>query len=61
MEHLSWLSPRFGHIFSMSGSCQVLSDSGWSGLYKRNSTSNRPQGRVSTQFDSLPAGPFGPK
>ena len=39
----------------------LMSTKGFSGPYKRNSTSNCPLGFVGTQFASLPAGAFGPK
>jgi hypothetical protein len=42
--------------FSRLDSIQVLSKNGFSGPYRRNSTSNCPLALVGTQFDSLPVG-----
>ena len=49
------------HIFSMSGSFQLLAKKERSGPYNRNRTSNLPVALVGTQFFSWPAGAFGPK
>src|SRR6266850_1106164 len=46
---------------STSGSFHALSNSALVGAYSRNISSNLRAGSVGTQFDSLPAGAFGPK
>src|SRR4029077_5386471 len=46
---------------STSGSFHAFSNSALVGAYSRNISSNLRAGSVGTQFDSLPAGAFGPK
>ena len=46
---------------SISPGCQVLSNQGSSGLYRRKRVFQPVPGMVWIQFDSLPAGALGPK